>query len=152
LFSKVDLHSSFGVVYWEVVFAKKRLPKWPIAKLTAQALAFEGGSQMARIEQGCFENRSLWSLCIPENVQEIDGSAFRGCAITSLSIHPDNSRFMFDWDCLLDGIDAKLVRFFGGKLIILNEIKIISRSFFTGVNVDSNMASGLRSQAPIFEE
>jgi hypothetical protein len=67
-------------------------------------------------------------------------------------VHPDNPRFLFDRNCLVDVIDTKLVRFFGGKLTIWDEIKIIGRSAFAGVKVDNNMAFGLRSQTNMFEE
>jgi hypothetical protein len=40
---------------------------------------FEWGSLSQRIEEMCFADYSLKSICIPKNVDFIDGSAFVGC-------------------------------------------------------------------------
>jgi hypothetical protein len=54
-------------------------------------------------------------ICIPKNVEFIDGSDFVDSALRSISVDPDNSRFIIDRGFLFDAIRSTAIRYFGNS-------------------------------------
>jgi antirestriction protein ArdC len=64
---------------------------------------------LTRIESEAFYQPSLQSIVIPRNVQFIDGSAFLGVNLSSISIESGNEIFVLEYDILIDVINRKLM-------------------------------------------
>jgi hypothetical protein len=58
------------------------------------SITFESNSHLTRIESDAFRSSSLQSIVIPRNVQFIDGSAFIGLTLSSISIESGNDIFV----------------------------------------------------------
>jgi hypothetical protein len=76
------------------------------------SISFESNSQLARIELSGFSSPSLHSIIIPRNVQFINGSAFIGVALRSISIESENEYFIIKKGFLIDVIHHRLFRNF----------------------------------------
>jgi hypothetical protein len=79
-----------------------------------QTLTFEPGSKLTRIEdsalKSCF---SLASICLPASLETIDGSAFAGTQISTITVESGNRHFRVSGAFLLDFEGTSLIRYFG---------------------------------------
>jgi hypothetical protein len=100
-----------------------------------QHVFFEPGSNLRRIEQSCFGPR-LKSITIPKNVDYIDPSAFAAIPTASISIEAGNRRFSICGTFLVDIIDSKAVRYFGGHCVKnCDTIKVLGPLCFSGCHL-----------------
>jgi hypothetical protein len=106
---------------------------WP-DKSKAATVTFVTGSMLQRIEEMCFADYRLKSICIPRNVDFIDGSAFVGCSIGSVSVDRSNKRFSIYQNFLYDTINLIAIRYFGAKRSVLlwNDLKVLGKCCFAG--------------------
>jgi hypothetical protein len=97
-------------------------------------ITFGSESQLKRIEERCFWECALKSICIPRNVDFIDGSAFCCCRCQCITVDPHNPRFSIDRDFLIDKIEIRLIRYFGSSthVHIWKDIEILGVSCFDG--------------------
>jgi hypothetical protein len=65
---------------------------------------------LTRIESEAFRDSSLQAIVIPRNAEFIDGSAFEGVKLASISIEIGNERFVSRGEMLIDIVDHKLIR------------------------------------------
>jgi uncharacterized protein YajQ (UPF0234 family) len=91
------------------------------------SITFEANSNLTRIESEAFSYSSLRSIVIPRNVQFIDGSAFFGVTLSSISIESENEIFVIKNDFLIDVLHHKLIRNFSesSKIEIGKHIEIL---------------------------
>jgi hypothetical protein len=91
---------------------------------------------LTRIESEAFSYSSPQSIVIPRNVRFIDGSAFIGLALSSISIELGNDIFAIDNDLILDVLGHKLIRTISksSKIEISSHIEILGSNFFHGVD------------------
>jgi hypothetical protein len=99
-----------------------------------EQLIFGRESRLTRIEKLCFSGCPLKSICIPRNVDFIDGSAFVDCKCQSITVDPNNHRFLIDRDFLIDNTDMRLIQYFGSsnQVHIWDNIEILGKSRFAG--------------------
>jgi hypothetical protein len=88
---------------------------------------------LTRIESFAFSSSSLQSILIPRNVQFIDGSAFIGVTLSSISIESGNEIFVIEKGFLIDVFHHKLIRNFSesSKIEIAKNIEILGSSSFS---------------------
>jgi hypothetical protein len=114
-------------------------------------LIFQFPSSLTRIESNAFLSSSLKSLCIPASVESIDGSAFGGCHLDSLSIDSSNSHFVVYDQFVLTFSRTGLIFYFGSDqhLVIPNSIESLCESCFefndTICDIEFDSNSKLRS-------
>jgi hypothetical protein len=87
---------------------------------------------LIRIESEAFSFSSLKSVEIPRAVRFIDGSAFIGCDLYSISIEAGHDRFVIENDFLIDIVDHRLIRNLSRSchIEIMNTIEILGSSCF----------------------
>jgi hypothetical protein len=87
---------------------------------------------LRRIENSCFKECSLRSICIPPNVDFIDGSAFARSNYQSITVDSNNRRFSIDQDFLIDNIEMRLIQYFesSNHVHIWDDIEILGKSCF----------------------
>jgi hypothetical protein len=73
---------------------------------------------LTRIASEAFYESSLQSIVIPQNVQFIEGSAFLGVTLSSISIESGNDIFVIENGILIDILHHKLIRIFSDSLEI----------------------------------
>jgi hypothetical protein len=97
------------------------------------SISFELPSSLTRIESKAFYHSSLQSIVIPRSVQFIDGSAFIGLTLSSISIETGNDIFVIENDFLIDIVDHKLIRNFSNssEILIPWNIEILGSSSFS---------------------
>jgi hypothetical protein len=82
--------------------------------LGIRALKFENDSQLRQIDsQAFFRCLSLYSICIPSNVESIDGSAFSESGILEIRVADGNRHFRVSGECLTTSDGTSLIRYFG---------------------------------------
>jgi hypothetical protein len=97
-------------------------------------VTFENDSQLRRIESrvffGCW---SLQSICIPSNVDFIDGSAFADCGILNIEIAEGNCSFRVFGDFLMNFEGTSIIRYFGIDcyLTIKSDIETVCTGSFS---------------------
>jgi serine/threonine protein kinase len=79
---------------------------------TLSSLSFQSNSHLIRIEPSAFALSSLQSIVVPRNTRFIDGSAFIGVTLSSISIEPGNETFIVENDFLIDNARHRLIRNF----------------------------------------
>jgi hypothetical protein len=86
-----------------------------------RTLKFENDSQLRRIDsQAFFRCWSLYSICIPSNVDSIDGSAFSESGILAIRVAEGNRHFRVSGEFLTSFDGTSLIRYFGRD----SEVKI----------------------------
>jgi predicted metal-binding protein len=87
---------------------------------------------LTRIESKAFYQSSLQSIVIPRNVQFIDGSAFIGVTLSSISIESGNEIFVIENGFLIDIVHHKLIRNFSdsSNIEIRRHIEILGSNCF----------------------
>jgi hypothetical protein len=79
-----------------------------------RTLKFENDSPLCRIDsQAFFRCQSLYSICIPSNVESIDGSAFSECGILEIRVAEGNRHFRVSGEFLTTFDGTSLIRYFG---------------------------------------
>jgi hypothetical protein len=73
---------------------------------------------LTRIESEAFSFSSLQSIVIPRNIQFIDGSAFIGVPLSSISLESGNTIFVIENVFLIDVLHHKLIRNFSKSSVI----------------------------------
>jgi hypothetical protein len=96
------------------------------------SISFESNSRLRRIESAIFPFSSVQSIVIPRGVRFIDGGAFRGVTVSSISIENGNERFVIREGLLIDIVDHKLIRNFSksSSVIIPCDIEILGSECF----------------------
>jgi hypothetical protein len=87
---------------------------------------------MARIEEWAFSESGLRSIEILASVTFIDGSAFAGISVSSISVSPDNMQFCLS-ECFLEGFDRSMIyRYFGScrSIVIPSSVVVLGKSSF----------------------
>jgi uncharacterized protein YuzB (UPF0349 family) len=97
------------------------------------SITFESNSHLTRIESEAFSHSSLQSIVIPRNVRFIDGSAFIGVILLSISIESGNNLFVMANEFLLDIIHHKLIHNFStsSTIEIANNVEILGSKCFS---------------------
>jgi hypothetical protein len=97
------------------------------------SITFESNSQLTRIESSAFSHSSLQSIVIPRNVQFIDGFAFIGVTLSSISIESGNEILVVEKDILIDVVHHKLIRKFltSSAIEIGRNIEIVGSNCFS---------------------
>jgi hypothetical protein len=98
-----------------------------------KSIRFEDGSQLDKIEEFAFSESGLKSIVSPATVAFIDGSAFAGCALKSMSIGQVSEAFLVSESFLLDVGRSKIYRCFGTghSVVIRAEVRVLERSSFS---------------------
>jgi hypothetical protein len=95
-------------------------------------VSFENDSRLDRIEDSAFRDSGLKSITIPPLVTFIDGSAFVGVSLNSISISPDNQRFRLrDW--FLESFDGSTIYRYLGRcrcVVIPSCVVVLGKSSF----------------------
>jgi hypothetical protein len=88
---------------------------------------------LTRIESSAFSYSSLQSIVIPRNVKFIDGSAFIGVTLSSISIESGNEIFVIENDFLIDILRHKLIRNFSksSAIELAGDIEILGSNCFS---------------------
>jgi hypothetical protein len=82
--------------------------------LDIRALKFENDSQLRRIDSQAFSRCwSLYSICLPSNVESIDGSAFSESGILEIRVAAGNRHFRVSGEFLTNFAGSSLIRYFG---------------------------------------
>jgi hypothetical protein len=76
------------------------------------SISFESNSRLTQIKSSAFSSSSLESIEIPRDVRSIDGSAFIGSELYSISIEAGHDRFVIESGILIDLVDHRLIRNF----------------------------------------
>jgi hypothetical protein len=102
---------------------------------------------LTRIEARAFSYSSLESIVIPQNVQSIDGSAFLGVTLSSISIESGNDIFVLEKDFLIDILHHKLIRNFSksSAIEIGRNIEMLGSYCFSNCNSLSSITFELNS-------
>jgi hypothetical protein len=118
-----------------------------------ELITFEHESRLMRIEKLCFSGCPLESICIPRNVDFIDGSAFVHSECQSISVDPNNRRFSIDQDFLIDNDNQRLVRYIGtsNRIHVWNDIEILGIDCCHGCGIKS-ITFGSESRLKRIEE
>jgi tRNA A-37 threonylcarbamoyl transferase component Bud32 len=97
------------------------------------SITFESNSHLTRIESEAFSYSSLQSIIISQNVQFIDGSAFIGVNLSSISIESGNKIFVIEKGFLIDIVHHKLIRNFSTSsgIEIAEHIEIVGSKCFS---------------------
>jgi hypothetical protein len=82
------------------------------------SITFESNSRLTRIESEAFSFSSLQSIVIPRNVEFIDGSAFFGVTLSSISIESGNENLVIENGLLIDVVHQKLIQNFSNSSTI----------------------------------
>jgi hypothetical protein len=87
----------------------------------------------------CFASCSLTSIVIPRNVELIDGSAFEGTSIQSISIDSANTHLLLERDFLVNGSRSKAIRFVSHskEVVVPRTITVLGKSCFNDATVDT---------------
>jgi hypothetical protein len=97
------------------------------------SVAFKSDSQLERIEQRAFAQSGLKSMEIPARVTFIDGSAFHGVRLNSISISSDNVTFRIrEW--FLESSDGSAIyRYFGShnSIVIPSSVVVFGKDSFS---------------------
>jgi hypothetical protein len=99
-----------------------------------RVVTFEKDSQLRRIESRVFDGcLSVHSICIPPNVDWIDGSAFTDCGIVKIEIAEGNRWFRVFGDFLMNFEGTALIRYFGlhYSVRIRSEVEMVCRGSFS---------------------
>jgi hypothetical protein len=110
-------------------------PPRPVERIT-----FEPGSRLREIQDWSFYGcDSLRSICIPASVESLDGGAFVGASLISMSIESGNRFFSVNWPFLLDFAGVRLVRYFesGNEVTIPSEIETLGRDSISWCSVSA---------------
>jgi predicted metal-binding protein len=112
------------------------------------SITFESNSRLRRIESFAFSYSSLQSIVIPKNVQFIDGSAFIGVTLLSISIESGNDIFVIENSILIDVLHHKLIRNFSesSELEISRNIEILGSNCFSWCRLLSSITFESNSQ------
>jgi hypothetical protein len=82
--------------------------------LRIRTLTFENDSQLRRIDsRAFFQCHSLYSICIPSNVESIDGSAFAESGVLEIRVAKGNRHFRVSGEFLTNFDGTSLIRYFG---------------------------------------
>jgi hypothetical protein len=95
-------------------------------------VTFESGSRLDRIEEYAFFSSELKSIQIPGMVTSIDGSAFAGLSLNSVSVSPDNMRFRLR-ECFLEDFSGSTIyRYFGScrSIVIPSSVIVLGKQSF----------------------
>jgi hypothetical protein len=97
---------------------------------------------LTRIESYAFSSSSLQSILIPRKVQFIDGSAFIGVRLSSISIESGNEYFVVENEFLIDIVDHRLIRNFSSSsdVEIASNIEILGCSCFSSCTLLSSIS------------
>jgi hypothetical protein len=119
-----------------------------------ESVTFSSKSQLRRLERLCFQDCSLKSICIPQNVDFIDGSAFVNCELQAIAIDPNNHYFSVDRDFLMDSSRCCLVRYLGASqdVHIWKEVVILGKSCFEGCRHVESITFSKESELKRIEE
>jgi hypothetical protein len=79
------------------------------------SILFESDSRLRGIESEAFASTSLQSFIIPRNLRFNSGSAFHQTKVSSISIEPENERFIVVDQLLIDQIDHVLISCFSSS-------------------------------------
>jgi hypothetical protein len=103
---------------------------------------------LTRIESGAFSLSSLDSIVIPRNVQFIDGSAFCGVRLSSISIESGNKIFAIENDFLIDIVHHKLIYNLSNslKITIPSDMEILEPNCFSNCDFLSSISFESNSQ------
>jgi hypothetical protein len=96
-----------------------------------ESMRFENGSRLERIEETALSGEEWLSIEIPGSVTFVDGSAFIGVSLISVS--PENRRFRFR-ECFLEDFDgSKICRYFGScrSVVIPSSVVVLGKSSFS---------------------
>jgi hypothetical protein len=78
-----------------------------------ESVTFESGSRLERIEESAFQWTGLISIEIPGSVTFIEGSVFAAVSLNSISVSPDDTRFLVREGLLEDFDGSTIYRYFG---------------------------------------
>jgi hypothetical protein len=115
------------------------LSKWSFYGCNSlESVRFECGSRLERIEGYTFSWSGLKSIEVPAAITFIDGSAFAGFRLSSVSISlsSDNRRFRIR-ECLLEDFDGSTIyRYFGSccSIAIPCSVVVLDKWCFGGCN------------------
>jgi hypothetical protein len=101
---------------------------------------FESSSLLERIDEFAFSESGLKSMVIPARVSFIDGSAFIGVSLTSISISHDNVTFRLDRGFLETVNGSEIYRYFSvcdSVMIPLSVVILEKHSFALCQSLDS---------------
>jgi hypothetical protein len=93
-------------------------------------------SNLKRVGERAFAFSSIHSITIPASTNEIDGSAFAGCALEMIDIAPGNRRFFLTGNTLLTSDGTEIVKSFGmqQKIFVPREVEILQTSSFESLS------------------
>jgi hypothetical protein len=95
-------------------------------------VTFESGSRLERIEESAFQVSGLRSIEIPGSVAFIDGSAFTGPSLNSVSVSPDSTHFRVR-ECFLEDCDGSTVYLCFGSfcsVVIPSSVVVMGKQSF----------------------
>jgi hypothetical protein len=115
------------------------LPISCFAHAAFERLVFEEESQLFRIEELSFARSRVQSICIPQNVAVINGTAFNGSfiphpssLIPHLSVDRGNRRYCMNQSFLFGFVNSVIVRYFseGNDVAIWSSVKVLGKTCF----------------------
>jgi uncharacterized protein YuzB (UPF0349 family) len=112
------------------------------------SITFESNSRLRRIESFAFSSSSIKSIEIPRSVQFIDGSAFAGLSLSSLTLEPGNETFIVENGFLIDILHHALIWSFLtlSTVEIPNNIEILGSKCFSQCKSFSSITFESNSQ------
>jgi hypothetical protein len=108
---------------------------------------------LTRIESEIFSYASLQSIVIPRNVRFIDGSAFIGVTLSSITIEPGNEIFVIENGFLIDVPRHKLIENVSGssQIEIASHIEILGSGCFSNCKSLSSIIFESNSRLTLIE-